>query len=294
MMGELSDWLSHLDQRQFDVFKILLEKGLLAAIVGIAGAIFAILMERYKSALKKQEELSKIVIPQINEVLAKSEALYQQGQNTLVRLAEQYKSLIAWVDALYRSPTQIDISPISHAKGPEDLQCPLEHQQKGQISIAQLLEDTAPDELVKSVLRRPDFLSGKERYNSSVGFLYVLYEMLKLNPSNRDDDDRRNLLTSICHSVFVPMITAPRRDYRSHVQTFVLATMRQLPLDNRKQKRAYGAIMNMLPIMTEVVDEFPKRDIIKITSEEIATSEGLIADSHARLVAQLRVILQAV
>src|SRR5260221_14587599 len=107
MMGEWSEWLLNLDERQFDVFKILLEKGLLAAIVGIAGAIFAILMERYKSTLKKQEELSKVVIPQINDVLAKSEALYQHGRKTLLKLAEQFTSFISWADALYHSPTQI-------------------------------------------------------------------------------------------------------------------------------------------------------------------------------------------
>jgi hypothetical protein len=169
-MGELSDWLSSLDQRQFDVMKILLEKGLLAFIVGIAGGIFAFVMERYKSALKKQEELSKVLIPRINEVLDKSEALYSYGHGTLIELAKQFTSFISWADALYHSPSQIHVSQTSHAKGPEDLQCPVEHQSKGTISIAQLLEDTAPDELVSSVLRRPDFLSEKAHYRSLDGF----------------------------------------------------------------------------------------------------------------------------
>src|SRR5262249_18940428 len=154
-----------------------------------------------------------------------SEVLYQHGRNTLLALAKQFRGFISWADALYHSPTQIHVGPISHAKSPEDLQCPVEHQQKGTISIAQLLEDTAPDELTKSVLRRSEFLSNKAQYDSSEGFLYLLYEMLKRSPADRKDHDRGHLIQGICHSVFVPMITAPRREYRSHVHTFVLATM---------------------------------------------------------------------
>src|SRR5260221_10084080 len=125
------------------------------------------------------------------------------------------------------------------------------------------------------------FLSDKAQYDSAVGFLYVLYEMLKRSPADRKDEDRSHLITGICHSVFVPMITAPRREYHNHVHTFVLATMRQLPTDNRKQKRAYSAILEALPIITKVIDDFPKGDIIRITSEESHTSDDLIIDSHA-------------
>jgi hypothetical protein len=289
-MGELSDWLSSLDQRQFDVMKILLEKGLLAFIVGIAGGIFAFVMERYKSALKTGGTFQRI-----NEVLDKSEALYSYGHGTLIELAKQFTSFISWADALYHSPSQIHVSQTSHAKGPEDLQCPVEHQSKGTISIAQLLEDTAPDELVRSVLRRPDFLSEKAHYRSLDGFLYALYEMLKRQPADRRRDvDRSGLITGICYSVFVPLITRPRREYRNHVHSFVLAMMRQLPTDNRKQKRAYMNILNVLPILRGVIDDFPKRDLIKITSEEIPTSDDLIADAHAAILTQIRAILNAV
>jgi hypothetical protein len=197
-------------------------------------------------------------------------------------------------DALYHSPSQIHVSQTSHAKGPEDLQGPVEHQAKGTISIAQLLEDTAPDELVRSVLRRPDFLAEKAHYSSLDGFLYVLYEMLKRGPADRHDVDRSRLITGICHSVFVPMITGPRREYRNHVHTFLLAMMRQLPTDNRKQKRAYRNILNILPVLGRVIDDFPKGDLVRITSEEIPTSDDLIADAHAGIVGQVRAILNAV
>jgi hypothetical protein len=71
--------------------------------------------------------------------------------------------------------------------------------------------------------------------------------MLKRQPADRRRDvDRSGLITGICYSVFVPLITRPRREYRNHVHSFVLAMMRQLPTDNRKQKRAY---MNSPPKM---------------------------------------------
>jgi hypothetical protein len=126
-------------------------------------------------------------------------------------------------------------------------------------------------------------------------FLYALYEMLKRQPADRRRDvDRSGLITGICYSVFVPLITRPRREYRNHVHSFVLAMMRQLPTDNRKQKRAYMNILNVLPILRGVIDDFPKRDLIKITSEEIPTSDDLIADAHAAILTQIRAILNAV
>jgi hypothetical protein len=52
-MADFWSWLpGSNDQEKFEILKILLEKGLLALIVAVAGGAFALLLERYKSTLR--------------------------------------------------------------------------------------------------------------------------------------------------------------------------------------------------------------------------------------------------
>ncbi|WP_027574659.1 hypothetical protein [Bradyrhizobium sp. WSM1743] len=76
------------DTQKFDLLKMAFEKLLLTGILGMAGAIFGVLMERYKSALKKQEELSKIMIPEIKSMLEDEEGLFNAGVGA-IRVLEQ-------------------------------------------------------------------------------------------------------------------------------------------------------------------------------------------------------------
>ncbi|MBH5396406.1 hypothetical protein HZZ13_01060 [Bradyrhizobium sp. CNPSo 4010] len=88
-MTEIWSWLSTLnDTQKFDLLKMAFEKLLLAGVLGMAGAIFGVLMERYKSALKKQEELSKIMIPEIKSMLEDAEGLFNAGVGA-IRVFEQ-------------------------------------------------------------------------------------------------------------------------------------------------------------------------------------------------------------
>ncbi len=284
------NWLAGFnDQQQFELFKIVLEKGLLAAIVAIAGGIFAILLERYKSALKKQEELSKVIVPQIVSTLEAAEALYEHGTQTIRTLDKQALSFVAWKEALIQSPASIETN--DRYTGPDDIKRPIVECEGKLISIAELLERTAPDDLVKSVLRHPEFAVQRAE-SKEMEFLYALHLALKMQPESRAGIAGASLAQVLFRSIFVPLVRAPRDEYHEKVDKFVLAMMRRLPTENQAQKRAYENINNLIPRLREVIDRFPTSDIVKI--EGAKSSFQQLAHLHAGLVSNLRAMLNAV
>jgi hypothetical protein len=290
---EMADFWSWLpgsnDQEKFEILKILLEKGLLALIVAIAGWRFAISLERYKSALKKEQELSKIVVPQIVNMLEDAEALYEHGHQTIQALDKQVTSFGAWKDALIRSPARITAE--GHYKFPDDFKRPIVEFNGETISIAELLERTAPDDLVRSVLHHPKFAVQRET-SIQMEFLYVLYDALKTRPEARTEAWGSALSHMLLSSIFVPLVRAPRDEYHEKVDKFILAMMRRLPADNKKQTHAWDNIHTSLKGMREVIDQFPTRDLVKI--EGLKSSYGQLAHHHADVLSQLRAILNAV
>jgi hypothetical protein len=281
-------WVADLtDPQRFEVFKILLEKGLLAVIVAIAGGTFAILLERYKSALKKQEELSKVIVPQILDMLEAAETLYEHGTLTLRTLDEQASSFLKWERALIGSNASIKTA--DHYRGPDDLKRPIVECDGEMISLAVLLERTAPDDLVKSVLKHPEFAVKREA-SIYMEFLYALYETLKMSRDVRLK--MPPLASALCSSIFVPLVRAPRDEYSEKMNKFVLAMMRRLPIDNPRQRRAYDTINKLVPRMRDVINEYPTLDVIKF--EGLQNSFERLAHLHAAVVSQLRAILNAV
>lgn len=286
-MVEIWSWFAGLtDQEKFEIFKIVLEKGLLALIVAIAGGTFAILLERYKSALKKDQELSKVIVPQIISMLEDAEALYEHGHQTIRTLDSQTVSFGAWKDALIRSPARITTE--AHYKGPDDLKRPIVECEGKMISIAELLERTAPDDLVRSVLRHPKFAVQREE-SIHTEFLYVLYVALKMQPETRVERSGSALTDTLFKSIFVPLVRAPRDEYHEKVDKFLLAMMRRLPEENKAQKRAWELIHLALQTMRDVVDRFPTSEV-----RGLANSYKQLARLHADVLSQLRAILNAV
>jgi hypothetical protein len=291
-MTYLWNWYAGLnDHDKFEISKIILEKGLLAIIIGIAGGMFAILMERYKSALKKEVELSKVVVPQIIKVLEEAEALYDHGAKTLTMLDQQAKIFVEWAIVLLHTPAHINKPPPDHYQGRDDLKSPIVQHDGETISITELLERTASDDLVKSVLHHPDFALQRQKH-LDMDFPYVLYEALKTPAQDRNSLFHLRLISALIESEFIPLVRAPREEYHAKVDKFLLAIMRQLPAENRVQRHAFKQINHTIPIMRNIIDRFPSADLLKL--EGIGGSYRLLGHAHATLVALVRRILNAV
>jgi len=289
-MADFWSWLpGSNDQEKFEILKILLEKGLLALIVAIAGGAFALLLERYKFALKKEQELSKIIVPQIVSMLEDAEALYEQGQQTIQALDEQMASFTPWQTALVQSPARNTTE--GHYNGPDDLKRSIVEYEGAMISIAELLERTAPDDLVRSVLHHPEFAMHRAKM-IEMEFPYVLYNMLRTSPEKRMEVWNSALAQTLLTNIFVPLVRAPRDEYNEEVNKFVLAMMRRLPEDNEAQKRAWRNIFTALDGMRDVINSYPTKDLYKFEGSK--TSYEHLARLHAHVLSQLRVILNTV
>src|SRR5689334_2627388 len=105
--------LASCTERDFAVWKILLDKGILAILLLIAGGIGGLLLEKYKSSLNSQTEVSKIVIPTILDMLASAEELFDCGLATIDELNWRYQPFAEWFDQLVRQPVQIQDDPTS-------------------------------------------------------------------------------------------------------------------------------------------------------------------------------------
>jgi hypothetical protein len=183
MMIEAKQWLS--DPNHFAIFKIVLDKGLFALILAIAGFGISYLLERYKSILKRQEAIGALVTPKILEMIARSDSLYQSGIRALDRLDKQFDDFVLWRDALWNSPVSVKKSRTSTrawafpSKGPEILKEFVEHQEWGTITLAELLQRTAPTDFIQEMLKQPDFFATKSHYEIT-GFISMLKALVKV------------------------------------------------------------------------------------------------------------------
>jgi hypothetical protein len=163
-MLDLNAWLG--DEKYFEILKVVSDKGLFALIIALSGGFISILLERYKSILKRQEEVSKLISPGIVELMTQSEVLFQTGNNVLDLLDDCLVRFLEWVDALYESRPEYTtkIMPC-FPKGPEFLERSVTCVDGGNVTIRELLKKTAGDASIIEVLDRMDFASTKAHFS---------------------------------------------------------------------------------------------------------------------------------
>jgi hypothetical protein len=303
-MTDLRAWLASLSTEEVQLFNIVFEKLLLAGVVAMAGAIFALLLERYKSGLKKQEELTKKVIPRILEILEKANSLYTKGTSALSELNNELSALeiASWIDALWEDIKKIEVDESADEtarfpKSAADLNFDLKHRERGTISILDLLRYTATTDRIRCELDKPDFLDREAHYESS-GLLHHLPNILRKRPENRGEEfDRSLLFLGICRSVFIPVTAAPREEFETQATEFSRAMILYLPAENRKQKRAQSKIAEVLRVMRDTMNDYPAHEVkgdIEIGGIRLLGAAELIAQCYRGLVTQLRIILYAI
>ena len=286
-MTEIWGWLSSLnDIQKFDLFKIAFEKLLLAGVLGIAGAIFAVLMERYKSALKKQEELTKIMIPEIKSMLEDAEALFTAGVEAIRAFEQQALSCQAWAKALCQSNARIETG--ERYKVPDDLKRAIVRCDGSLISPMEVLERTAPNDAARALLLNPRLaVSPKEKLVGGE-FPGLVFVVLNQTPESRD---RPGLAMLFAHTLFGPFDRGPHDAYNEKANAFVLAMMRRLPAGNKLQKDAQEALFRHLNIMREMMDALPGSLLLDVGQ---LPPYRQLAGAHAGIQSHLRKFLNAV
>src|SRR5262249_41805042 len=155
---------------------------------------------------------------------------------TISTLEQQAIRCNAWAKALCSIPALIETK--DQYTGPDDLKRNIVRYEGGMISPMDVLERTAPDDQARSLLHHPQFATPRSK--NPIGELANhLFLELRTKPEMRSE---RMLTLTLCTSVFVPLDRGPLDDYNEKVNQFVLAMMRRLPAQRRRQKRTQEAL----------------------------------------------------
>ena len=101
-------WLEALSDDQFELLKIVVDKGALAALVAIVGFVFALLMERYKAYLVGRTELLKFAIPKIQELMRGADGLRKDALAVKADLTDRLTPWQAWIKNLDEDRRSLD------------------------------------------------------------------------------------------------------------------------------------------------------------------------------------------
>jgi hypothetical protein len=89
------------------------------------------------------------------------------------------------------------------------------------------------------------------------------------------------------------MTQQPREAYHKDVREFRLAMIRDIPCRTRKQAKAFNLIRASLENNVVFIDQHPTAEILRLDIPGIEfSSRQVLANAHARIVTQLRVILE--
>ena len=101
MFGEIFSFIKSLTvDQKFELTKIFIDKVMLAAIVGVAGLVSTILIERWKSRFKRQEEYAKIALPAIISLIDDSKKLFDSGMKIIDELDYYLEDFYLWASKI--------------------------------------------------------------------------------------------------------------------------------------------------------------------------------------------------
>src|SRR5262245_54955518 len=84
--------------KEFEIIKILLDKGVLALLLLMLGGIGALFLERFRTLQSKQLEIARFFIPQIDKLVAESSLLFDAGNELILDISKTFSSFIDWAD----------------------------------------------------------------------------------------------------------------------------------------------------------------------------------------------------
>ena len=87
-------------EHQFEILKIVVDKGALALLIAMLGAVISLLIERYKSTLTREVELSKITTPMITAMLEANDELFAANCTFIRDCAAEFAEFEAWTRSL--------------------------------------------------------------------------------------------------------------------------------------------------------------------------------------------------
>lgn len=268
---------------QLDIAKIVIEKGLLAIILAGFALAAAILVERIKASLSRQQEILKITGPLVLKLLESCEALYESGMSTLRSKSREFADYEHWAVNLtsvsVRSIETMAIADIPH--GPDARNATLEIGVSS-ISLVDHLKAHAPTTAIADLVDTDLFWQQEAVVSQEGSLVRHLYLAYMANSATTV-----NAVHFQMARTFSACKLGRSKEYTAALFKFRQELIGTLYPGNAKQLKAIRGLLKLLEHNSSAFEDFPALDIGRarvLGASNMTTTFEILAQNHAKMV----------
>jgi len=278
---------------QFEVLKIVLDKGAFALLIALFGAVISLLIERYKSILTRQIELNKITTPMIISMLEANEELFTANCVFIRDSAAEFADFKAWTEAMlahcFTLPPGFLHIDIPH--GP-DCRKSVVSVNGNPLTIEAFLVRYSPSQRITSLIKSEPFWANEVVTGEESSLVEILYSASMAN----NPESFCGAADCTAARIYAGSRGASLKANLCALNKFRLLAMKNLDPTNRAQRRAMKAIIKTLATLQDTLLDFPISDVgvsVGFAPKETPTTYNVVLNCHAALISQLKNFLRA-
>lgn len=270
---------------QYEILKIIIDKGAIAVIVLIIGVAINLILERYKSILAREQEISKITNPMILGMIASSEQLYQEGATAIREGASDFWAFENWCDSMLKAPLNLKrtsfLDLVNEGRSAKILVG------TGTSTLEDFIAGCAANEELIALVSSDFFWNDPHVIGTDDSLVLHLYSA-RLNSSVAPT------LHFWMANYYSKMERPYKIAYRKALDKFRFEMLRNLYPEGKGQEKAYENILTLLTTQSEVMGSFPAVDVATYRGFKQADSTlNMLTESHGAIVSQLGAYLRS-
>ncbi|MFZ6747059.1 hypothetical protein ACO0LC_27845 [Undibacterium sp. JH2W] len=310
------------------MFKFIVDKGALALLFVLIGVVTTKMLERYKWALNREQELVKLSLPVFSELMLDAEKLFRDCHSVIPEMWDKYAIVVAWLDNLLATPYQLN-AVLPNGADARNAKLVLANEntygnfRRGSKTNDDSIIDSSSDAIM--LLRAPiievevqeidsgftlidlmmqatddpillkfivsDGLWTDETAHKPGGFLNTLGDALSVRHKDRDEITRANLLL-VLPKIFAKCNFPTQENYLQAVQDFHFKMLRGLDPRTRRQEKALMRVVEALILIENSFKAFPSNDVLKGLLKSDTTMLKVVSSSYGAILTQLRVFIR--
>lgn len=268
---------------QVDLIKILLDKGLLAILLAGLALAAAILVERVKASLLRQQEILKITAPLVLKLLESCDELYEAGITTLRSKAESFTAYEDWAinltSAFVSLGRRMSLEDIPY--GTEARQAELKYGGQS-VRLVVHLKAYAPNSAIADLVDSDLFWqqdSVVSKDGSLVRHLYMTYIA-------KSEITEASVQFQMAR-VYAALKLGKSKGYTAALFKFRQDVIRDLYPGNEAQLKSIEGLLKLLEHNSQAFEDFPILDVGRariLGSSNTTTTFEVLAQNHAQMV----------
>lgn len=238
-------WTSLSAEQQFEISKILLEKGLLALAIAAAGFGFALYQEKAKAFELRRLELEKLTIPRVYALMSKNDEIWLAGKKTMEDLdADLQARWLPWIDSLIANPSK----PLADGDLSRTTIKTLECRLQNGATLREHLVANASDNRMRDILAK--FVPKSDESQ----FLTNLFNIYKDPDHPLFSEPRKLLVQSFLLGIFRDLTREERDAFARRAEDFLIEAKNVIPAH---KERPLAGINEAISHMKTTVHQFP-------------------------------------